>query len=454
MSGAGVVDASGVVSSVLSGYRQVIVECRRRVTGDPGAVSAASQRCGTQASTVSGKANEIGEAAKELHTDWDGDAYSAYATAAEELEKELADVAAKLDDQAKRLATASQLVQSAAAAVDSVLAQFDQYAAQLTAQARAANSGAVSAFIQAARQLGEQSVAAARQVVEEYSDALAELFPPEGVGRLEHELGKWGTGALHWLNGEPLDGRSRPRTVPSWFGNSGWKKLTWDGLQGTRAPLKATTPFGQPEPESLRDKAFRNTEITYYKSKHEQDGLTPEYDYKVTSQGWNVGGSAHTELAAVHEEAEAKKEWGVAEAHAKGDVFLGGEASASGQLGAHGAGAHLNAFAGGKVEGEVAADVAGLGVGANGTLQYGLGAQLDAQAGYDAGHIKVNFKAGVALGLGAGVGAKIDIDLPKLGHTIGEYGGAAVDAVGHAAHDAADAVGSAWDEAASYVGAW
>jgi WXG100 family type VII secretion target len=449
-----VVDASGLVASVLSGYRRVLLECQRLVTGDPGTIGAASQRCASQASTVSGKAREIDEAAKALHSDWDGDAYAAFVTAVDELGKELGESATKLDDQAKRLATAAQLVQSAKAAVDSLLAQFDQYSAQLTAQARAVDSSAVGAFIQAARQLGEQCVSAARQVVQEFGDALAQLFPPEGVGRLEHELGKWGTGALHWLNGEPLDGRSRPRTVPSWFGNPGWKKLTWDGLQGTRAPSKANTPFGQPEAESLRDKAFRNSEITYYKSKHEQDGLTPEYDYKVTSQGWNVGGVAHTELAAVHQEGELKKEWGVAEAHAKGDVFLGGDASASGQIGAHGAGAHLNAFAGGKVEGEVAADVAGIGVGANGTLQYGLGAQLDAQAVYDAGHIKVNFKAGVALGLGAGVGAKIDIDLPKLGHTITEYGGAAVDAVGSAAHDAAGAVGSAWDDAVSSVGSW
>lgn len=131
-----------------------------------------------------------------------------------------------------------------------------------------------------------------------------------------------------------------------------------------------------------------------------------------------------------------------------------GEASASGTLGAHGVGAHANVFVGGKVEGEVAADVAGIGVGANGTLQYGIGAQLDAQAVYDAGHLKVNFKAGAALGFGAGVGAKIDIDLPKVGHTISEYGGAAADYVGTAAHDAANAVGSAWDDAVSSVGAW
>ncbi|MDT7800565.1 MAG: hypothetical protein QOI78_3998, partial [Actinomycetota bacterium] len=185
MTGSGVVDASGVVSSVLSGYRQVLVECRRRVTGDPGALSAASQRVATQATTVSGKAKEIGDSAKTLHADWDGDAYTAFATAAGELGQELTDAATKLDDQAKRLATAAQLVQSAKAAVDSIIAQFDQYAAQLTAQARAVNSGSVGAFIQAGRRLGEQSVQAARQVVDEFSEALAELFPPEGTQRLE-----------------------------------------------------------------------------------------------------------------------------------------------------------------------------------------------------------------------------------------------------------------------------
>ena len=125
-------------------------------------------------------------------------------------------------------------------------------------------------------------------------------------------------------------------------------------------------------------------------------------------------------------EAELKKEWGVSEAHAKGTLFAGGEASASGTIGAHGFGAHANVFAGGKVEGEVAADVAGIGVGANGTLQYGLGAQLDAQAVYDAGHIKVDFKAG-ALRLRRRRRREDRHRPAELGHTISEYGGAAVD---------------------------
>ncbi|MFE0025162.1 WXG100 family type VII secretion target [Amycolatopsis sp. NPDC059021] len=455
MWGSGVVDASGAVGSVLAAYRRVLVECRRRVTGDPGALTVSAQRCSARASTISGRANDIGESARALNADWEGAAYSAFASAARELGADLAAVASKLDDQAKRLSLAAQLFQSAATAVDAILAQFDQYASLLTNQSRSVSPGAVDAFVAAARDFGEQAVAAARQTADELGDALAQLFPPEWPGRLEHELGKWGGGALHWLNGEPLDGRSRPRTAAySWFGNSGWKKLTWDGLQGTRAPRKADTPFGQPEPEGLRDKAFRNTEITYYKWAHEQDGFAPGWDAKVSSQGWEVKASGHAELAALREEGELKGEWGVAGAHAKGTVFAGGEVSGSFQGGEHGVGLHANAFVGGKVEGEVAADVAGIGAGANGTLQYGLGAQLDGQAVYESGHIKVNFKAGVALGLGAGIGAKIDIDLPKVAGTIGEYGGAAVDAVESAAGEAADAVGSVWDDAVSAVSSW
>ncbi|MFF0148135.1 hypothetical protein ATK36_1496 [Amycolatopsis sulphurea] len=448
------VDASGVVSAVLSNYRHVLVEYQRRVTGDPAALVAASNRCATNATTVTTKATEIADAASALHADWYGAAYEAYAAVTRDSAHELREDGTKLAEQGKRLSSASQLLQSARAAVDSVLAQVDQYAAQLTSQARAADPNAVGAFISAARSLGEQAVGAAKQVADELSEAIAQLFPGEGAGRLEYELGKKGAGPLHWLNGEPLDGRKRPRSAPSWFGNSGWKKLTWNGLEGTRAPKKADTPFGRPEPEGVRDKLARNTEITYAKLQHDQDGFSPEYDGKITSSGWDGKVSGHTELAAVHKELEGKAAYGVAEAGAKGTLFAGGEASGSLQGGAHGFGLHGNVFVGGKLEGEVAADVAGIGVGANGTLQYGLGAQLDGQAVYDAGHIKVNFKAGVAVGLGAGVGANIDIDLPKLGHTIGEYGGAAVDAVGDAAGQAADAVGQAWDGAVQYVGSW
>ncbi|MET9260243.1 WXG100 family type VII secretion target [Amycolatopsis sp. NPDC004079] len=446
------VDASGVVSSVLSNYRQVLVEYQRRVTGDPAALEAAANRCGTNASTITGKATEIADAATALHADWDGAAYTAYATAASDVAHALTEDGTKLADQGKRLSMAGQLLRWARSGVDSVAAQFEQYGTQLINQARSADPNAVGAFIAAARDLGEQAVAAAGQVADELSDALAELFPAPWAGPMSKpgKLGKRNYGPLSWVNGDTLDGRKRPRSAPSWFGNSGWKKLTWNGLEGTRAPKKADTPFGQPK---LKSEIARATEITYYKTAHEQDGFIPEYDGKISSQGWDAKASGHAELG-FREDIGTSGSYGVAHGSARGSAFAGGEVSASGQLGIHGLGVHANAFAGGKLEGQVAADVAGVGVGASGSVQYGIGAQLDGQFVYDSGHLKMNFKAGAALGLGAGLGAKIDIDLPKVGAAVSEYGGAAVDAVGDAASEAANALGGAWDDAAQYVGSW
>lgn len=453
MWGSGVVDASGVVSSILSNYRRLVVEYQRRVTGDPSALTAAGQRCGDRASTVSGRADEIGKAAKALNASWEGDAYTAYSISAAKLSQELGELGAKLSDQSNRLRAGAQALQGAKSCVDSILAQFDQYAAQLISQARTANANAVDAFISAARQLGERAAQAAQEIADELSEELARLFPPEGTGRIEHELGKWGRGPLYWLNGETLDGRKRPRSHPSWFGNSGWKKLT-----GT--VWKARVPRARPTPRS----AGRSR-----RASAKRPGATPRSPTPSGSRNRTASPRAGTPRSlrrAGTSRLPGTRNWppsrknsnaranGRRLGSAKGTAFVGGEVNGSLQAGAHGVGVHANAFVGGKIEGELAADVAGIGVGASGTLQYGLGAQLDGQAVYDAGHIKVNFKAGLALGLGAGIGAKIDIDLPKIADTVGEYGGAAVDAVSGAAGQAADAVGEAWDDAITYVGTW
>lgn len=230
-----------------------------------------------------------------MHADWDGAAYTAYATAASDVAHALTEDGTKLADQSKRLSMAGQLLRWARSGVDSVLSQFDQYGAQLVNQARSADPNAVGAFIAAARDLGEQAVAAAGQVADELSDALAELFPAPWAGPMSKpgKLGKRIYGPLSWVNGDTLDGRKRPRSVPSWFGNSGWKKLTWNGLEGTRAPKKADTPFGQPKQKSA---IARATEITYLKTAHEQDGFIPEYDGKISSQGWDAKASGHAEL--------------------------------------------------------------------------------------------------------------------------------------------------------------
>jgi uncharacterized protein YukE len=453
MTDSGIVDCSGAVSSILAGYRRVLVEYQQMVTGDPDALTAAAQRRSGQATAVTGQSHDLVDAATKLHTDWDGDAYSAYATASGKVGTELGTIGTKLDAQAMLLTGAATALRTAKATVDAVLAKFDQYAASLTSQSRMSASGSVNAFFAAAKQAGETAVSEAKSAADQLNSVLGQLAPKEPeteIGRLEHDLGKYGSGALHWLNGEPLDGRSRPKGSPSWFGNSGWNKITEDGLEGTRAPKKADTPFGQPEPEGIAGK----TEITYYKDQVNQDGLDPERDFKVTSQGGQGKITGHAQLAAFDETAQAQVQYGVADAHAKVSGFVGGEVTGSLTGGVNGVGAHVDAFVGGKVEGEVAGDVAGVGVGANGTLQYGLGAQLDGQAVYDAGHIKVNFKAGAAVGVGFGVGAKIDLDLPKMYHSAEEYGGAVVDGVSGAAHEAANALGSAWSGASAYASSW
>ncbi|HEY3610026.1 MAG TPA: hypothetical protein VGL06_21180, partial [Pseudonocardiaceae bacterium] len=129
--------------------------------------------------------------------------------------------------------------------------------------------------------------------------------------------------------------------------------------------------------------------------------------------------------------------------------------------GINGFAAHGNAFAGAQVQGTVSADVAGIGVGATGGLQAGIGAQFDAQLTRANGHIVGNLKAGATLGLGATVGGNIDIDVPKLVNTAEQYGtqayNAAADvgtALENTAGQAANAVGAVFNSAGHYVGAW
>jgi hypothetical protein len=148
-------------------------------------------------------------------------------------------------------------------------------------------------------------------------------------------------------------------------------------------------------------------------------------------------------------------------AQANGDAMFGADASGHLTAGLTGVAAHANAFAGAQVTGTAGADVAGIGVGATGSLQAGIGAQLDAQAAYTNGHILLNAKAGVALGVGGGVGANIDVDVPKMVNSAEQYGGAAVNAVesvagsvGYAANQAATALGNSMINAGPYAGAW
>jgi uncharacterized protein YukE len=174
VTGGAVVDPSVVIDSILASYRNVGVEYQRRVTGDPGALTAVAQRRSGQASTVSGTAREVVDTAAGLHTAWDGAAYDAYATA---------------------LTGAATALRTARASVDSALARFGQYARQLTNLARTASASAVNDFVTAARQLGESLVTAGKYAADQLGMTLAQLFLAES---------RYGAGALHWISGEPV----------------------------------------------------------------------------------------------------------------------------------------------------------------------------------------------------------------------------------------------------------
>ena len=111
-------------------------------------------------------------------------------------------------------------------------------------------------------------------------------------------------------------------------------------------------------------------------------------------------------------------------------------------------------FCCGRVSGSASADVGGLGVGVNGSLQAGVGAQLDGQATWNNGDVKVNFKAGAALGLGASVGGNVEVNLPKMWGNVQQYGNSVVNSVSGAASSAADAIGRAASNAGGYWGGW
>lgn len=119
------------------------------------------------------------------------------------------------------------------------------------------------------------------------------------------------------------------------------------------------------------------------------------------------------------------------------DATVGADANAQAAVGADGANLHAGAFVGGQVTAKQSVDVAGVGVGATESLRYGVGAQVNADASWNDGDIKLDLSAGAALGVGGSVGANIDVNLPKIGSEIEQYGSSAVTSVENSASAAA-----------------
>jgi uncharacterized protein YukE len=537
----GVVDMSGVISTILKSYQDVVTGYQTMVTGDPDGISAVATKHEDQATALASASSDLGQQANMLAASWEGSAYNAYRSATGQLTGQVDGIGAALRQESQRLSAAAGLLKAGKSQMDSIVAQFQQAAQVLINESRTASAGAVGAFVRAAQQLGNSAVSAAKGVTDQVGEALGGLF---GIGGETGTAGEGAEGAegaeekhagstdvdekkaarralasqpwfrdwyrstygkdpdpehlrlgpLSWFdNDDVLDGRRRPKSSPSVFGNTGWYSLTGDGAQSAGAPLKANTPFGTladpPEDASTAAKVWHDTNVTLGTTGNQTlyDGSliddkasgttdlggfgtahgTAEFDAgpRATDNGsLSIHGGqfqASGDLKATLADANASGTYtaGPLSAQANGDAMVGADLSGHAGIGVNGVSAHVNAFAGAEVTGHASADVAGVGVGATGSLQAGIGAQFDGQATWANGHIVVNAKAGAALGVGASVGANIDIDVPKLVNTAQQYGTSMVNAVGdaagsveYAAGQAASALGSAFRS--GYVGAW
>jgi uncharacterized protein YukE len=471
-----VTDISGVVASVLTRYLSVLDECANQVAGDPVALQQQAQRQADEAAKLAAVSSDMTGCAGKTDASWQGTAQRAFASAAGVLTKDIEDVVQQLKAESQRLSVTANAIRTTMSAMDTVRAEFLQYAKVLVDEARTAATGSEQAFLNAAQQLGDSAVKSATALRQRLADALTQLYglkpetaekaEDEGPGKVKVDFTQLKKGPLSWIGDEILDGRKRPRSTPSWFSNSGWYKLTEDGVTGTRAPKKDETPFGDaelPEHATTGQKMWHSTDITLLKGEgvlgdeswgakvgdnvdeaHAYLGPRATWDAAALVHGgeFRLDGKVQGTLADIG--ASGALTDGVVTAKGDVDAYVGGQLAGHIDGSTHGVAAHLDAFAGAKIGGSAGVDVAGVGVGAKGELEAGIGAQFDGQATMDNWHVKVNFKVGAALGVGASLGANIDVDLPKVWESASHYGHEAYESVSNTASQAARAIGSIW----------
>lgn len=475
-------DISGVVASVLTSYLTVLDQCAKQVTGDPAALQQHSQRQADEATKLAAVSADLTSCAGKTDASWQGAAQQAFKSAAGVLTKDIDDVTQQLRTEAQRLSMTASAIQTTMSEMDTVRSEFLQYAKVLVDEARTAATGSEQAFLNAAKQLGDSAVNSATALRQRLADALTQLYglkpetsapeagenkeDDEGPGKVHVDFAQLKKGSLSWIGDEILDGRKRPRSVPSWFSNSGWYKLDEDGLSGTRAPKKDDTPFGDaelPENASTAQKLWHSTDITLVKGEgvlgddsyggkvgdnvdeaHAYLGPRATWDASALVHGGELrlDGKVQGTLADVG--ASGALTNGVVAANGDVDAYVGGQLAGHLDGSSHGVAAHLDAFAGAKLSGSAGVDVAGIGVGAKGELEAGVGAQFDGQATVDNGHLKVNFKVGAALGVGGSLGANIDVDLPKVWENASHYGHEAYESVSSTASQASRVIGAVW----------
>jgi len=165
----------------------------------------------------------------------------------------------------------------------------------------------------------------------------------------------------------------------------------------------------------------------------------------VSALGVSAGANAEAYLA----KGSAEGELGLgdhASVSGKGEAMVGAQAEAQGNVGWTGAEGSAEAFAGAKAEGEVGAEVAGVGAGAHGEAWAGVGAEASGQFGMgDDGKFHVGGSVGAALGVGGKVGFDVSVDPGEVVDTVSDVGKDVGDAASDAGHAVVGGAKKAWN---------
>jgi uncharacterized protein YukE len=172
----GVIDMSGVVSSILNTYAQALQTYEQQVTGDPEALAGAAEQQQDEAKSLGEVGSSLDQQAGGLKSSWTGNAADAFAAAEGALTQQLQQAAQQLTQEAQRLSSASTALEEAKSQVDNVVAQFQQKSQTLINEAHQCPLNGVQAYVQAANELGQSAIEAAKKAAEELAEQLAQLF--------------------------------------------------------------------------------------------------------------------------------------------------------------------------------------------------------------------------------------------------------------------------------------
>jgi hypothetical protein len=167
------VDASGAVETILSGYRQVLLRYQSDVTGDPAALRAAATRHTAQAGSVRAAADAIGTRARTLGADWEAPEYTEFTNKATNLSTTMTTGTEQvLRQTASRLNGAANSLTDARTHIDTEITRFNGQARVLVTAARSIPDNQVDALLTNARNLGSEASRKAQQIALDLSAAL------------------------------------------------------------------------------------------------------------------------------------------------------------------------------------------------------------------------------------------------------------------------------------------